>query len=306
MADVRPCAGHGADAVAHACSWRRSSRTQLNPISGAGAATVAALGAVALAGVAWTGLHVPSRPLPKFAQGGSGQRGTLPVPADVPEPVARYYRATFGDRVPEIESAVITAHGYVRLGGIPLPARFRFTHLARHGYRHYIEAIWFGLPVLRVNEWFLDGRARLDLPVGRVSNDPSTDSAANLALWLETVCWLPAVLATDPRVSWTDANDQQAVLVVPASSGADRITMTFDGQSGLVARMDTLRFKSPRDNTRIPYRGVNLAWRRLEGMQVASEVVVQWMDAKKPAFKFIVDDIVYNAGVAAYIRAAGA
>jgi hypothetical protein len=92
------------------------------------------------------------------------------LPDDVPAPVARYYRATFGGRVPEVESAVITAHGYLRLAGVSLPARFRFTHLAGRAYRHYIEGTWLGLPVLKVNEWYLDGHARLELPTLAVPN----------------------------------------------------------------------------------------------------------------------------------------
>lgn len=82
--------------------------------------------------------------------------------------------------------------------GVRFPARFRFTHTAGQGYRHYIEAALFGLPVLRVNETYLDGRARLELPFGVVENEPKIDSAANLGLWAESI-WLPSIRVTDPR-----------------------------------------------------------------------------------------------------------
>ena len=104
-----------------------------------------------------------------------------------------------GDRLPTIESAVITGRGQLTFGGITFPARLRFTHVAGKDYRHYIETTWFGRPVLRVDEWYLDGRLRMELPFGVVENEPKVDMAANLALWGESV-WLPSILAADPLV----------------------------------------------------------------------------------------------------------
>ncbi len=39
--------------------------------------------------------------------------------------------------------------------------------IAGHGYRHYIEATVFGYPVMKVNEYYFDGKARMELPEGR-------------------------------------------------------------------------------------------------------------------------------------------
>jgi hypothetical protein len=111
--------------------------------------------------------------------------------------VDRYFRSVMGDQVPVINSAVITGRGRLRFSGLTFPARFRFTHKAGQGYRHYIEATWFGFPLLRVNEWYLDRRARLALPVGVVENEPKVDMAANLSLWGESVR-LPSILVADP------------------------------------------------------------------------------------------------------------
>ena len=51
----------------------------------------------------------------------------------------------------------------------------------------YIEATIFGYPVMKVNEWYLDSKARMELPVGVIENEPKIDMAANLALWGESV-----------------------------------------------------------------------------------------------------------------------
>jgi hypothetical protein len=90
--------------------------------------------------------------------------GGSALPAGLPEPVDRFYRALYGDEVPSVHSAVITGRGTMRINGITLPARFRFSHVTGQHYRHYIENTLFGLRLLTVNEWFTDGTGRLDLP----------------------------------------------------------------------------------------------------------------------------------------------
>ena len=54
----------------------------------------------------------------------------------------------------------------MRIMGITFPTRFRFTHIAGQSYRHYIETTIFGLPLMKVNEHYLDRVGRLELPFG--------------------------------------------------------------------------------------------------------------------------------------------
>ena len=54
-----------------------------------------------------------------------------------------------------VTSAVVTGRMWLRPWASPCRA---LSHLrGRAGYRHYIETTWFGLPVMRVNRWYLDG-----------------------------------------------------------------------------------------------------------------------------------------------------
>ena len=41
-----------------------------------------------------------------------------------------------------------------------------------------------------VNETYLDGKSRLELPFGVIEDEPKADQAANLGLWGESA-WLP-------------------------------------------------------------------------------------------------------------------
>ena len=87
---------------------------------------------------------------------------------------------------------MITGRAEMRIAGITFPARYRFIHDAGKGYRHYIEATFFGLPLMKVNEHFLDGNARLELPFGVTEGEPKVNQGANLALWAESM-WLPRI-----------------------------------------------------------------------------------------------------------------
>ena len=113
--------------------------------------------------VGWLGLKVKPAPFPSFGQRTAALE-TVPLPAGLPAPVERFYRQLYGDRVPVITSAVMTGRAQLRIpstGGPTVEARFRFTHVAGKDYRHYIEATIFGLPLMKVNEQYLDGKAKV-------------------------------------------------------------------------------------------------------------------------------------------------
>ncbi len=147
--------------------------------------------------VGWLGFRVPPRPLAPFADESPAPR-TVPLPEGLPAPVDRFYRQLYGDRVPVIDTAVLTGRAVMSpVGGVKIPARFRFVYEVGQNYRHYFELTWFGLNIGVGNEHYIDGKSRLVLPFGLSDEGPQVDQAANLSLWAEYV-WLPAALLTDP------------------------------------------------------------------------------------------------------------
>jgi hypothetical protein len=255
-----------------------------------------------LLGLGWLGLQVPPSALPPYPDDSTSLE-SIAVPSSLPPPVARYVRVALGGDLRRVDSAVLTGRGRLRVSGITFPARLRFIHAAGRAYRHYIEATWFGLPLLRVNEWYRDGHARLELPFGTVSDEPKVDAGANLALWGEEAFWLPSVVFSDPRVRWESINATSARLLVPSDSAEDELTVTFDEQTGLLRRMEALRYRSATDEAKIPWRIEPLGWRTFAGWRLPSPVAVTWLDEGTPWLVMDVEDMRYNTDVSSYIAA---
>ena len=112
--------------------------------------------------LAWLGLKIQPASFTQLSMQTTSPE-TIPLPEGLPKPVERYFREIYGEEIPIIESAVITGKASMRVNGITFPARFRFTHQAGMGYRHYIESTIFGIPIMKVNETYLDGHGRMEL-----------------------------------------------------------------------------------------------------------------------------------------------
>lgn len=259
-------------------------------------------GLVAVLTTGWVGLQVEPTPLAPPAVS-AGPVTTVPLPDDLPAPVDRFYRTLHGDRVPVVDSAVVTGRGTMRIAGITFPARFRFSHLSGEASRHYIELTAFGARLTAVDEWFLDGHARLELPFG-VSAGPNVDQGANLALWAEAV-WMPSVWVTDPRARWEPIDDTSARLVVPFGDTHETFTVQFDPETGLLESMESLRFKGEHDTARTGWRNEAPEWGHVDGHAVPLRATVSWADEGSPWADLRTEQVVYNADLADHLPAAG-
>jgi hypothetical protein len=252
--------------------------------------------------LAWLGLRVDPHPAPPPPLA-AGEVTRVPLPDGLPAPVARFYTELYGDEVPLIQSAVISGRGTMRVAGVTFPARWRFSHSSGEAYRHHIELTVFGRRLLAVDEWFLDGHARLELPFG-TSEGPGVDQGANLALWAEAV-WMPSIWITDPRVSWEPIDATSASLVVPFGDTTEHFTVEFDPTTGLLQRMESMRSRGDEAEARTLWINEAPTWGELDGWLLPLRTTVTWGDERSAWADLRTEEVVYNAELDAYIGRAG-
>lgn len=230
---------------------------------------------------------------------------TVPLPDGLPAPVERYYRMVYGDKIPVIKTVVIKGRAKISPFGIKLPGRFLFVHNAGKDYRHYIEATWFGLPVMKVNESYIDGNSHFELPIGTFDNDPSITQGAGLGLWAEA-SWFPSVWLTDERVHWAPVDDYTAILYVPFDEQEEAFIVRFNPENGMQDKMEAMRYRDPGTKAKkILWITQSLPGANIEGTNLSSIGSATWLDQGKPWVVFTLEDVVFNVDVSAYIRQRG-
>jgi len=248
------------------------------------------------------GLRIQPRPLAPVALK-AGSVETVALPHGLPEPATRFYETLYGQQVPLVESVIISGRATMRINGIRMPARYRFTHQAGEGYRHYIEATWFGLPMMQVNEWFVEGHGRMELPFG-VSEGLKIDQGANLALWAEAA-WFPSLWVTDSRVEWTSVDDDTALMSVPWGEEREVFVVRVDPETGLLQMLESMRYKGEEATVKTLWLNEVLAWDVVDGQMTSTESAVTWIDDGEPWAIFGAEEMVLNADVSQYLLARG-
>jgi hypothetical protein len=255
--------------------------------------------------IGWLGLQVKPASFKPYPQKSSSLE-TLPIPAGLPAPVERFYRTVFGDQVPLIHTVVIKGQAKISPFGLKLPARFIFVHNAGKDYRHYIEATWFGIPLMKVNESYVGGNSHFELPVGTFDNDPSITQGAVLGLWAEAA-WFPSIWLTDRRVRWVPVDEKTALLYIPFGEDEENFVVRFDPTTGLIDTMEAMRYRDAGKGARkILWITQNMPGKNLPGSLLSATGSATWFDQGKPWAVFSLEEVEYNVDVGEYILQRGA
>lgn len=250
------------------------------------------------------GLRVLPAPFPAYTVSPAYPAETVSIPEGLPEPVERFYRVIYPDgRLPVYHTAVISGHGTLRVMGITFPSRYRFVHRSGYDYRHYFESTFYGYPILKVNEHFIDGHARMELPFGVTENDPLVDSAANQGLWAEMSIY-PAYFLTDGRARWEAVDAGTARLYVPWRDGEQVFTVHFDPQSGRMLSMETLRNRDAKSG-QILWTASSVFIPARNGQPAKELQTATWADEGTPWLIMETEEMVFNTDISNYILQKG-
>lgn len=260
---------------------------------------------IALLFLCWLGFQVKPKSFSPYPEN-TPELKTVPLPAGLPAPVERFYKTVYGENIPVIDTVMIEGRATVSPFGMKMPARFIFVHNAGRDYRHYIEATWFGIPIMRVNESYVDGNSHFEIPViGTLDNDPSTSQAANLAVWAEAA-WFPSIWITDPRARWEPIDDHTALLFVPYKDREENFVMRFNPETGLLDSMEAMRYRDSGDQAK------KILWitrtekgENIEGTKLSSVGSATWLDQGIPWAVFTLEEVKYNVDVSKYIQQKG-
>lgn len=255
----------------------------------------AAVTTAALAGVAWAGLRTPVPPLPLAVGARSTEK--VPVPPDLPAPVARYFAITAGESVPLARSPRVTGTVRMRVPGLPLPlwmnGRWNATYEPGKAFTRIMELGFFGNIVLRGVDEYRDGIGSVTVGDKRDAG-PNCDQAADLVMWAESV-WMPSILFTTPGVRWQAVDDSKARMLVPFGPREHELTWHFDPTTGLLAQISSFRYKTTTDAWRTPWHVDIEQYNVFEKITVPSSLSITWEDDGHPWAVFNVLDLTFEA-----------
>ena len=166
----------------------------------------------------------------------------------------------------------------------PLPLRMRSVSRVGESFVNDIEMVWYGRPILRVVDAFVDGHGITKIGP-KVLLGEEIDQGANLFLWSEAL-FVPSAFREGSTVAAEQVGADEIRLTVPFGSGHDEATVRFTG--GHPSRLSALRFKRVGD-PKIWWHVDYSRWVLQEGIAVPQRMDVSWEDEPRLWLSFEVD-----------------
>jgi hypothetical protein len=250
----------------------------------------------------WLGLQIQPQSFQSYPEQTSKLK-TVPLPSGLPAPVERFYRTVYGEEIPVIETVVIQGRGTLKpFLNISVPARFVFVHDAGKDYRHYFEATLFGIPLLKVNEGYIDGESFFESPMGSYSDEQNANQGANLAVWAEAI-WFPSLWLTDGRSRWEPVDEYTSLLYVPYGEREENFVVRFNPQTDFIDMIEAMRYRElGQGQPKILWIVRTEAGQPVAGTNISSAGSVMWLDQGNPWAYFNLEELIFNQDVSTNIR----
>lgn len=259
-------------------------------------------GAAALFGVGAAGLGVPA-PVPDA--GTVGPVDTAPPDPQWPDLLHRWLTTAHEGEVPLATTACFVGAGRIRLGRSPwLPVSYRTNHELGRAFMAEVAATWFGRPVVRGVDAFVDGRgvtrARDTVTVG-----PGLDTSGISFLWSEAFL-TPATWGLE-GVKWTQTDDTFLTLEVSHDELASPMSAIIeaDAETGLPSAFRVpWRPKNPQGTVGAGWQVAFTEWRAEPSGWAPGLVEVRWLDEDRAWFRLRMRPVALGAAVGPALRTA--
>ncbi|MFU8766645.1 MAG: DUF6544 family protein [Candidatus Methanoperedens sp.] len=260
--------------------------------------------AVVLLTIGWVGFKIEPDSFPPHPDK-TKDAGSVELPPDLPEPVGRYYEAAAGSHVPRIESAVVWGKAKLRINRIWMPVRFKAYYLPGQAFHRYMEITWFGRPILRGHDSYLNGEGVLKTEgiLNMRETGEKIDRGQNLAMWGEAV-FAPSVIITDARAHWEAVDDEMARLVVPYGEQNDSLLFKFDPKTDLITHVSAWRFRG-QEEEKTPWLIGLTDWKTFHSVKIPVRFSVTWEDEGSPWSYWTVEGVEYNVDITDNLLAGG-
>jgi hypothetical protein len=217
--------------------------------------------------------------------------GIVPLPSDLPAPLARHFRSTLGEHAPKIETAIWWGTARMRLGRVWLPLRFQTAAVPGRAFTRRMQLTWFSLPVLKGSDTSVDGEGALT--IGSVTTcGIEIDQGENLALWAEALL-TPTVLLSDPRLRWEAVGSTAARLIVPFGFASDQLLFRIDPQTGRIRQVSAERYRQP-DQPKEGWSGEYGGYKPFHGVTIPTELAVTWDRDGRPWSYWRIEGMEFN------------
>ena len=249
----------------------------------------------ALAAFIMVGFRIRPAPFSPLIQ--SRSVGTVDIPPDLPPPVRRYLQASVGNKLQVVQSFLMVGHASIRRGWLWMPVRYWVAHVPGQHFRRHMEITWYGIPVVRGTDEYINGRGMTTVAGERLIG-AHVDQAANLMLWAEAVM-MPSLFITDSRLRWETIDDDTARLYVPFEAGEDSLTVHFADDTGFIKCMTAMRYKD--EGEKLLWTVEFLDWHAMNGGMFPTHLSVTWSDEGQPWSYWHTDAIAWNTDLVPYL-----
>jgi len=213
------------------------------------------------------------------------------LPADLPDPVERYFRFALAARQPLVRRAFIRWSGELAMssGGSawqPFTAKQHFSGYPP-GFVWDATARVAGLLPIRVRDGYVNGAGVSEASIGSVvplkgQRGTREVAEASLMRYLAEAVWFPTALLPRPGLSWSaiDADTARATLI----DRGIRVAVDFRfGAGGEIVSCAADRHRAVGGATVLtPWRGYYRNYRLVEGMMVPMAAEVAWVLSGQP------------------------